>query len=318
MTYDPEYVPPTPSRQYHWPIVLNRIKRIIENDCDVPWMVYVETLWPAAKFPLIGILVPNPADILEEYFDPSDSRKGSKRPRKKKKRRRFHPIRKRLKRIPEPIRRYIPESPAEVFDTDGYIAKRLPAQQAFQGRTISPTEHVFWTNFNRAERLAWWWMLIDAGATTIYNWHSGIIKSDACKQTYPLAIGLELENTSSTHAVQPGVQPPWHKLYQRGVDYVATQHFYLTREYTIKLWWWWHHEFEAGLAPFPIRIELTGGGSTGQVFNEVYEHVVSYLDPADHVFFVEAAGIDNITFNAFGYPYDPHSRYTSNITVLGT
>lgn len=317
MTYDPNYVPHHTSREYHWPIVLNRLTSIIENDCDAPWFVYIKTFWDAAENPLILLLTPNPADVLEEYFDPSDSRKGAKRPRKKKKRRRWHPIRKTLKRIPEPIRRYLPDGPKEVFDSDGYIAKRLPAQQYFQGRRISGTEHVFWTNFNRAERAAWYWLIVDAAAKTIYNWHSGIVRSDACAELYPCAIGLELSNSSSVNSIHPATQPPWHKLYQRGVDYAEGQTYYLDREYDIQLFWWWHHEFEYGLAPYPIRIELVVGNGAGIIEGQIYEHTIQYLDPADHVFHIEAKAVDQLTFAAFAYPYDPRSRYSSNITVLG-
>lgn len=153
-------------------MALNAIDTLIENPCDGDWWLYVKTLLPAVGNEFYIILIPDPKEILEEYLDPSASRrKGKGFPRSKWANMDRGDGRRRRGRR------------SNWLDVDGTIADRLPGRQYFKMRRVNPLEHIAWAAFNRLELLSWWYLIADLSAGSIINWNSAILES-ACRDPH--------------------------------------------------------------------------------------------------------------------------------------
>lgn len=152
---------------------INRIAFLIENDCDAPWTVYLETFFPAAGQALLVLFTPSPGEVLENYLEPKPGRKGSRRGNRNDPRRR----RSRNGGLRRRFRNPIP-------DVDSLIAGTIFGRSFFEGRRAGPLEGLLWQGINIADRLAWWWLIIDVTDDFIMNWSSAIMESKFCQEVF--------------------------------------------------------------------------------------------------------------------------------------
>lgn len=158
-----------------WKQTGNHIVDLWENDCDAPWHAYITTAIPAAGSSLWMLLVPQPDEILEEFLDPSDSRKKGGR------RRRGRETRRTLGRAGR-MRRWI----SDATNTNSMIADKIPGRRIVRARRVGRTEYAFWSTLNIAERGLWYWLLMDAGQNFVAEWSSGIMDSRYCNKKMDL------------------------------------------------------------------------------------------------------------------------------------
>lgn len=160
---------------------INRIAFLCENDCDVTWDVYLETLFPALGEALLVFLIPSPGEVLENYLEPKPGRKGSRRGNRQDPRRRRG-------RNGQPRRRFRNPIP----DVDELVAGTIFGRRFFAGRNAGPLESLLWTGINRADLLAFWWMVIVVADDFVYNWSSAILESKFCQAEFEVVGSAEL------------------------------------------------------------------------------------------------------------------------------
>lgn len=153
---------------------LNTIKTLVESTCGDKWHVLAETAIPAAGEALYLLIIPSPQEVLENYLQPRPERSDPKKRRSGHGRRRItqwgHA--RWWQRMSFP-------------DVDHIIANRLPGAEAFKGRKAGAAERWFWRGIDILDRVGWYWLLLDVGATFVEHWSSGIIESRFCEANQP-------------------------------------------------------------------------------------------------------------------------------------
>jgi hypothetical protein len=150
---------------------LNVITNLVESTCIGKWHVFIETAVPATGAALFLLIIPSPAEILEEYLHPGPRRHGLKgRPKRNDrwKEGKTGKLRKALaKGIP---------------DVDELIAERIPGRDIFKGRQAGSLERWVWFGIDILDRIGWYWLLFEAADTLITKWASGIMESRFCQE----------------------------------------------------------------------------------------------------------------------------------------
>lgn len=170
---------------------LNTVGRLIESTCNDKWSVLLETAVPAAGSSLWMILTPSPEEIVENYLQPIPTRSTPKgRPRDTGRVRRGRTGRRRWWR------------PPRFPDLDQMIAQHIPGRDMFAGRKATNAERFFWFGVDVLDRISWYWLLIAAAENFVYEWSSGIIRSDYCSSPFDAELGGYSENQSSAASYQ--------------------------------------------------------------------------------------------------------------------
>lgn len=266
---------------------LNKVEEIIENPCDGDWWVYVKTAVPAAGNALWMLLIPSPDEILEEYLDPSKTRGRAKRG------------------FQGQWRRFTTGGGGKgrgrrggFPDPDGIVAEWLPGRQLFAGRRISALEHIFWTTLNTADRIAWYWLLIDVTSDFIYEWHSGIMESSCEEEPQPAA---GYWSRSAGALPELGGAPPsfgyWTEAYKYGCTQFGARTIILNSPLTVTCF------YDITLDNFKDETNRKDVGLQLQTENElVYSDIRELEAPpngtANTVFSVTRDNIKRITWQA--------------------
>jgi len=147
----------------------NAIVDIWEIDCEGEWIVWVKTGLEALGAGLYLLLVPSMEEIIENYLEPKAGRRGGRRGQRRERERRLNRAGQR-----------------RVFfrggfpDIDHAIANRIPGRNFIAGRRIGPGEYLFWSGINNADRVLWYWLLIEATEVFTTTWQSGLLESGHC------------------------------------------------------------------------------------------------------------------------------------------
>ena len=140
----------------------NTIKFLIENPCDAPWMLYVETLLPALGTATLSLLSFGMDDVVRGAFRPRVKRSGRHRRRGRKGKK---------------IRFSIPEL-GNAIGSDIMVEKTFPTRQVSQG-----TRHL-WIIDGVLQRVLWYWLIYDVLDEGLYQWSSLIMKSTFCQSKF--------------------------------------------------------------------------------------------------------------------------------------
>lgn len=167
------------------------IEDVWEIDCEGDWILYVKTALTAAGAALWLLLTPSLEEILESYLEPKPGRRHGRRGQRGDRNRRPNPVGQR--------RLYFGSL---IPDVDNAIADAIPGRQALAGRRVGPGEYLFWRGIDVADRLAWYWLLIEASETFATVWQSEIIKSERCN-------ALSDANMQLKVVERPFGGPPW-------------------------------------------------------------------------------------------------------------
>lgn len=130
----------------------------IENPCDAPWTVYVETAAPAALIAAEMLICFDWADIFRLFFRPVGLVPRGARGRGHRRGRRKGGL--------------------------GFFrrnARRIPGVKALQGRKLSQAGRALWVFDGHTQRLLWWWLMIDVAATFFFNWTTMLNKTEFCQ-----------------------------------------------------------------------------------------------------------------------------------------
>ena len=143
------------------PGIIDRVNYVIEslnNPCNAPWAVYLETAGPAALDALIALVCFDFLDIIRWLFRPAGIRSGRHlgRGRRGKKR---------------PRRAGLPTR----------ALRKLPGVSALQNRKVTNGVRTLWVIDGIGQRLLWWWLVIDVATGFLYNWTSAVRKTEFCQ-----------------------------------------------------------------------------------------------------------------------------------------
>lgn len=187
----------------------NQVTKILDTPCEDSWTVIITTALPAAGDALWLLLTPNPGEILEEYLTPnkgrgaSHSRPGKDEPRRKEGR-------------SGKIRRWRPGIP----DVDGMIADLIPGAEAVQGRDVGFGEKWLFEGIQLADRVLWYWMLLDITQDFFVKWTTGMQEARFCSK--PLAVYFNAfikQPQGQISQIGPN-SPPWTWTSSKGVNFV--------------------------------------------------------------------------------------------------
>ena len=148
----------------------NAIIDVWEIDCAGSWVVYVKTGLVAAGHALWMLLTPSLEEIMESYLEPKPGRRGGRRGSdRERKRGRSKAGQRRL------------FFPGGIPDVDNAIADIIPGRDLIASRRVGPGEALFWTTINVADRVLWYWLIVQATETFTTKWISGLLESGECK-----------------------------------------------------------------------------------------------------------------------------------------
>lgn len=145
---------------------LNTIVQFVSFDCDGDWLVYVETLLPAMGELFIALLDFGWDDVARGFLRPSGIRarwkfrKGNKKgkaQRRKKSKFKF-----------------------EIPEIGELIGKNLPLAGLVKGRKVGNAQRWFWRIDGWAQRVLWYWLVVDISKDFVYNWSTGILRHERC------------------------------------------------------------------------------------------------------------------------------------------
>lgn len=151
----------------------NTIERITEDNCGDTWTLLVETALPAVGNTLFVLLTPNPSEILENYLEPK-SANNHRRPRS----------------VAAPTRRSESTSGRTrrswnvVPDVDGSVAENLPGKDFAEGIGDGSGKRFLFSGIDIADRVAWYYMLLDLSENFLANWTSNIREASFASSCY--------------------------------------------------------------------------------------------------------------------------------------
>ncbi len=151
---------------------VNYVVRFLEDPCDAPWMVYIETAIPPAGRLLLAWFSFGLDDVLRGFFRPKGLRSG----RHGRRGRRGGVRPGRLTRLARNI-------PGLGDDVGNFIGKRLPGAERARGRQVSQGVKSLWIIDNRLQRLLLWWFVADIVSTFLYEWASALQRSEFCQKS---------------------------------------------------------------------------------------------------------------------------------------
>lgn len=136
----------------------NRVSKFMANPCDAPTMAYVETFFPAAGKAVITLLSFGLDDVARGFFRPKGLYPKGCLGRNKRRRGAIG----------------IPEVGEE-------IGKRIPGAETVKSRQYGGLEKNLWLLDGLAQRVLFWFMVIDVITDFSYDWTSGIYKKKFCE-----------------------------------------------------------------------------------------------------------------------------------------
>ncbi len=137
----------------------NTIKFLIDNPCNVPFVVYAETFLPALGKATLTMLSFGMDDVIRGAFRPKKGRGGFHR-RKGKKRSKF-----RL-RFPE---------------LGNLIGATVMTDGTFVTRDVSQGTRHLWVVDTALQRILFFWLIFDVISEGVYQWSSLILQSEFCQ-----------------------------------------------------------------------------------------------------------------------------------------
>lgn len=141
------------------------------NACEAPWYIYIETMLPAALEAFITLMTFGWDDVIRGYWRPRGLR-SRRHGRKGRKGRRFP--------------RLFPEIGEE-------IGKRLPGAEKVKGRKWKAGGVTLWRIDGVAQRILFWWLVVDVTVDFAFNWTSLLYQTEWCKN---IALGrFSYQNT---------------------------------------------------------------------------------------------------------------------------
>lgn len=162
----------------------NGIYELTQSTCQDRFIVGAKTMLPAAGKALWILLVPRPSEILEEAIQPKGKRTDPRTRTKSRTRNRKGKNGKRRKRF----RGIIP-------NTNTLVAGVIPGAFARASRIPGPVEGAAWWAWDRAELVLYWWLILEAWDTFIYEWSSGIVEAKFCAN--PAELVFQGEGTNN-------------------------------------------------------------------------------------------------------------------------
>ena len=154
-----------------WPAefayTLNTVIRLVSFDCNGTWVVFVDTLKPAAGEMAIALLSFGWDDVARGFLRPSGIRarhRLGRRGRKGGHRRARRGI-KIFDKIPE---------------IGEWIGKHLPGATIVRGRNVGGFQRWLWTIDGVLQRGVFYWMMVDVISDFGYAWLLGIMRHEAC------------------------------------------------------------------------------------------------------------------------------------------
>lgn len=168
---------------------VNFIVTMWNNPCDVPWVLYVETLWPAALEAFITLVDFSIADLARNIFRPAGLAgvRGGRHGRGKQMK-----FTRRIQRKFGPLR-------------------------ALQDRRIGSALKVLWIIDTRLQQVLWYFLLADVASEFLYRWTSGIYCTDASDQISCPAAGLAFTDDQVHLGISGWDSQVWREVkYERG------------------------------------------------------------------------------------------------------
>lgn len=155
----------------------NAIVNLEENTCAGKYGVAIDLALPIAGNIMAILLTPSPAEILEEYLDPKQSRgrRGRREADREKRRRRGKSGRRRRSFGGPP-------------DVDAMTASIIPGAAAMQARNAFAPTRWFFTGIAIADLDAITWMLVDLTSDGLVQWSSGMNQARFCSAGFNVAI----------------------------------------------------------------------------------------------------------------------------------
>lgn len=170
---------------------VNFIIDFIQDPCEAPWQVYVETALPALGDLILVWFDFGLDDVIRGYFRPAGLRSfGHWRGRK---------------RLPKNRRKpSLVRSLKELLEDDlgNIIGKHLPGANIVKARKVSSLERTLWIIDTQIQRVLFYWMVIDVTTDFFYSWTSTLIKTEYCQNQYNYALYGEADQ----YALTPGGQ----------------------------------------------------------------------------------------------------------------
>lgn len=141
---------------------ISGIRFLIENPCDIPWMVYFETLAPAVGRGLVVIFLEfGTDDVIRGFTRPRGVNKGRGRP-------------KRGRRKGRRAWRGIPE-------IGNLIGSKLPGANTVRARGVTDGVKNLWRLDSAIQRVFFWWMVADVIEEGLFQWQTALIQTQQCK-----------------------------------------------------------------------------------------------------------------------------------------
>jgi len=143
-----------------------------QNPCDAPWIVYIETAFPAFLDLLISFASFGLSDIARGYFRPKRARTGmhgrkAKRSGKRK--------------------------PKGIPEFGEKVGKNLPGYERVSARKVSQGVHTLWRIDGVIQRLLWWWLVIDVVSEFLFRWTSQLYATEYCEKAGQPALSAYTE-----------------------------------------------------------------------------------------------------------------------------
>lgn len=141
---------------------VNYVVHFIEDPCEAPWTVYVETALEAAGEVFMGYATPSPQDVLRFYIKPRSARSQGK------------------------FLRDVEESGEEerslglLPDVNELLGTLLPFSTELAESAVHTRIAWFWVLDGVLERLLWYWFLAEMASEFLFDWTTALNKSEYC------------------------------------------------------------------------------------------------------------------------------------------
>lgn len=148
---------------------VNYIIDFVEDPCEAPWIVYVETMLPALGNALMVFIDIDPIDIIRAWARPGGLGGCGFRLKRKS--------RKKGGGIP---------------DINEVIGKNIPGARSLEkGREISKGFKFLWKFDGFTQRLLWYWLLVDVISDSLYIWTSLLNQTEFCSKRNYSSVSAE-------------------------------------------------------------------------------------------------------------------------------
>lgn len=151
---------------------INYVTTFLADMCDVPYTVYIETLWPALLKLFLSYYALDLMQILTSFARPSKALARSRRgPHGSGRKNRGRP-----KTFLGKWGRWLS------YDPWDHVGRKWGQMTELPGREVTGGVIHFWRLFDILQRIAYWWMVIDLVTTFFYDWFSAVNASYYCQR----------------------------------------------------------------------------------------------------------------------------------------